>query len=1509
MSSTTIEREIVQMVFEAKEFRKGIRESIEELADLKKSFEMDSAQRSMADLQKSSDIDFSVMADGISSINAKMSLMGIAAAAVIANIATSILSMGKSLADSLLLTPLKQGMQEYETQLNAVQTILANTKKAGTTLEDVTVALDELNTYADLTIYNFTQMVDSIGKFTTAGVDLDTSVAAIKGIANAAALSGANANQAATAMYQLSQAISSGTVRLQDWMSVENASMGGQIFRDSLIETARMHGTAVDAMIEKNGSFRASLSEGWLSSEILLDTLAKFTGDLTDEQLRSIGYTEEQIEGILELGQMANDAATKVKTLTQLKDTMAEALGSGWSQTWAIVLGDFNEAKELWGAVANFFGDIIAESSDARNELLAEWKAFGGRGIAIKAFFNILEAGKNILSVIGEAFGDIFRSLNAFDLLRITVAFLVFSQKLKMASTHLNRFKNFIRGIAAAFDIVLMVAKAVIKPIAEFVKTLIPGSDSVLDLASNVGMAVTRFREFAIETDLFDNIVANVIRSVGDFIKQLRELVDSFFDLEVVNDVVEWMRGLERGDFVKVWRTILNVLMAVLAPFYLLALAARNLYIEIVKLEVVQRIIEYFRSISWEGIKNAFAGIADGIEDIVNNVKNSELVGKFIELFQTFDGRRISQFFADAKENFKELGGIVSTVREAFGGLGVDTEGLTSGISDIGATISEALGKILDYLIDNAKNVDYAQLFDIINKGLLAGLILSIRSVFKKGFLGNLFGEDLEEGVGDILESMEGTLTSFQNNIRADTLQKIAIAIAVLAGSIFLMTLIDSTKLALATGAIVVMLTALFGAAGAMRLIKTTDAIKGAVAIVGLSIALSIAAIALRAVSGLDPEELERGLTAMAVGLAALVVSMNALSTKGGGKGLLKTIGILVGLGVALLILSLAISRFGEMDPDVLAQGLAGISASLALLVTSMVILSKLGDKKMLSAAAAIIVMSAALIVLGVSVSSFGEMDVDTLIQGLESIGIVLGGFAIFSRLVRPGGMIQAAAGITIMSGALLIMAMAVKSFAAISWDELLRGLVGMGVALLLLVLAANAMSGALAGAAAMIIMSIAVLAIAGALKLLSTLSWEELALALVALAATFIILGLAGAILTPVVPTLLLLGVAMLLIGVGAALMGLGLLLAATGLVALAGSAAAIAAAIGVVGGAIIELLPKIAVAIVEALAAFLATMAEKMPIIIESMHTIILGMIKAVSELIPDIVVVILEMILAILTAISERLPDLIQAGYDILLAFLNGIGDNIADVIAAGLRVLTEFIAGIEDGIPDLVDQAFSLMLTFLEAIADSIEEYMPKIVDAGIRIGEGIVDGLVQAIVGGLGAVAGAVTSLARSALEALRNVFLNESPSRATYKIAKNVVQGFVNGINDNVKEVKTAFKDLGREAQKGITPLIQTLSEDMAFSPIITPVLDLNNFDAGVVMLNKAFNNSRVLAELSYSGQLTSGEEESIAGANGSDSGVTFIQNNYSPKALDRETIYRQTMTQVARLSIKAFEK
>ncbi len=378
--STEIEQRVVEMRFDNKHFEKNVGQTMTTLEKLKAKLNLSGASKGLENLNRASNnVNMSGLAKGVETVGTKFSAMEVIGVTALANITNSAVNAGKRIAAALTIDPIKTGFKEYETQINAVQTILANTQKEGTDIAKVNEALDELNKYADMTIYNFTEMTRNIGTFTAAGVKLDDSVKAIKGIANLAAVSGSTSQQASTAMYQLSQALSSGTVKLMDWNSVVNAGMGGQVFQDALKETARVHGIAIDKIIKDEGSFRNSLQNGWLTAEILTETLEKFTYSAEEgteewnnyiKALKQKGYTEAQAKEILKLGNTATDAATKVKTFTQLWDVLKEAAQSGWAQTWRIIVGDFEEAKALFTPLANFLTGMINKISTARNKLL-----------------------------------------------------------------------------------------------------------------------------------------------------------------------------------------------------------------------------------------------------------------------------------------------------------------------------------------------------------------------------------------------------------------------------------------------------------------------------------------------------------------------------------------------------------------------------------------------------------------------------------------------------------------------------------------------------------------------------------------------------------------------------------------------------------------------------------------------------------------------------------------------------------------------------------------------------------------------------------------------------------------------------------------------------------------------------------------------------------------------------------------------------------------------------------
>ena len=406
--SREVDQRVVEMQFNNAQFERNTKQSLSTIEKLKAALKFDDVGDSFSGITKAAkNVNLEPVSDGANEVYYRFKALDVVAGTVLSNITAKAMTLGWTLTKALTIDPMKSGLAEYETQINSVQTILANTQKEGTNLAQVNAALDELNRYADMTIYNFTEMTRNIGTFTAAGVKLDTSVQAIKGIANLAAISGSTSQQASTAMYQLSQALAAGTVKLMDWNSVVNAGMGGQVFQDALKETARVHGVAIDEMIAKEGSFRETLQHGWLTASILTETLAKFTGDLSEEELRAIGYTEEQIDAIIKMGETANDAATKVKTFTQLIDTLKEAVQSGWTQSWEYIIGDFEEAKELWTEISDRLQTVIGQSAEARNALLQGGLQSGLNQFIDQGITDYSDLLTDMLTKVGKASGAI----------------------------------------------------------------------------------------------------------------------------------------------------------------------------------------------------------------------------------------------------------------------------------------------------------------------------------------------------------------------------------------------------------------------------------------------------------------------------------------------------------------------------------------------------------------------------------------------------------------------------------------------------------------------------------------------------------------------------------------------------------------------------------------------------------------------------------------------------------------------------------------------------------------------------------------------------------------------------------------------------------------------------------------------------------------------------------------------------------------------------------------------
>ena len=1269
--STTVDERVVEMRFDNKQFEANVQTSLSTLDKLKRSLNLEGAAKGLENVNTAAQkCDMNPLTNAVETVKVKFSTLEVMAVTALANITNSAVNAGRNIVSALTIDPIKTGFQEYETQINAVQTILANTSSKGTTLDQVNNALDELNHYADMTIYNFTEMTRNIGTFTAAGVDLDTSVSAIKGIANLAAVSGSTSQQASTAMYQLSQALAAGTVKLQDWNSVVNAGMGGQVFQDALKETAKVHGIAIDEMIKDEGSFRETLSKGWLTSDILTETLSKFTGDLNEEQLRTMGYTDEQIQSIIKMGQTANDAATKVKTFTQLFDTLKEAAQSGWTQSWEIIVGDFEEAKELLTEVSDTFSAVINASADARNKMLQDWKDLGGRTMMIEAVKNVFEGLVSVAKPVREAFNEIFPPMTGKQLAEITERIRDLTAKFKMGEESSKNLKNTFKGVFAVLDIVGQAFKAVAGGVGELIGLFLPAGNGVLSLTGSFGEYLVKLDETVKKTDVFGKAVSTVVdivKTAITFVKTAGEKVKEF-----------GKTAGEKFDF----------------PGF-----------------------ELFHSFL-ERVHDRMAQIGDD----AGKMKSGVIVA--------------FEMMGEALEKCKFL-----KVMEA----------LWTAVKVIAGGIADAVGTMMGTLVEKLGDADFSGVLDVLNSIAVGGIALSV-SKFLKSVTEPLEGlNDILEGVTGILDGVRGCFEAYQTNLKAGTLLKIGAAIALLAGSIVAISLIDSDKLSASLGAITVLFANLLGAMAIFNKISsdTGKVFKACTVMIAMSVAVSILAGALKKVSDLDWGELARGLVGIA-GLTTIVIA-SSKAMASGRKQVMKGATSLIIFGAAIKILASACKDLSKLQWDELGRGLTGVGVLFAEIAVFLRVAKFNG--KMISTATGIVILTAAMKVLASACKDFGQMEWGEIGKGLAGIGGLLTELAVFTNLagnakhvmstgvaliaigaamkifasavkdfgqlqwdgigrgltamggalaevaiavkLMPKNMISIGTGLVIVSGALEIIANCMSKFGGMQWEEIGRGLTVMGGALAELAISLNFMKGTIGGSAALLVASTALAVLAPVLSILGALSWEAIAKGLISIAGAFTIIGVAGAVLTPLVPTILALSGAFALIGVGVLTIGAGLLAAGTGLSALAigftalatagaAGATAIVAALTVIVTGIAGLIPAVLTKVGEGLIAICKVIAAGAPAIGEAVKAVILTLIDVFVSCVPQLADGALQLVVGVLAALATYTPQIVDLAFKFLIGILEGIASNLPSLIKAGIDVLMAFFTGVVDAL---------------------------------------------------------------------------------------------------------------------------------------------------------------------------------------------------------------------------------
>lgn len=1464
---STIEERVVGMKFDNTKFGPGVKSSIADLGALNKALKMEGATQGLAEVEKTAG-KFSLqgMKNAVTGVLGQFSALQVAAITALSNIVNKAVEAGLQIAKSLTVAPVLDGFHEYETNLNSIQTILANTGLKGAAgLAKVNTALQDLNTYSDKTIYNFTEMAKNIGTFTAAGIDLKTSTAAIKGIANLAAISGSNSEQASTAMYQLSQALAAGKVSLEDWNSVVNAGMGGKVFQNALIETARVHGVAVDKIIKDEGGFRNSLQKGWITSSILTETLSKFTGELTADQLKSMGYNEKQIAGILEMGKTATNAATKVKTFSQLIDTLKEAVGSGWTQTWQILFGNFDEATSLFTGVSNTLGKMIGDSAKARNDLLQGWKDLGGRKALIDGIGNAFHALLSFIQPIKDAFREIFPKTTAKELFAMTVAFRDFMAKLKLGSDTANNLRRTFAGFFAILGIGWELIKAGVKFFFNLFGSITKGSGGFLKFTGNLGDFLVGLHKAIQEGQGFTKFF--------EFLSKVLQV-----PINLIKALIGWVVSLFHG-FGGADHAAAGVqkLGQALTPLQKIGEKLKQLWDKIKEIfanffanlgPIGERFSQFIQDLG-DAFANAFSNL-DG-DKILSGI-NTGLFAGLLLLFKKFIGK-----FGE----FKLDGGLLDGVKEAIEGLTGTLSGMQHALNATALlAIAIAIGVLTLSFIALAKiDADGMQRASIAI-GVMMGELAAAFVAFNKISSG---GSALKIGV------------------MSAGLILLAIAIRILASSVAKLAGMKIDELKKGLTAVAVLLGILVFMTNRLDTVAP-GMIRTAAGMIILATAIKLLVSSVQELGGMDWVSLAKGLIGVGTLLGALALFTRIADANK--AGVLQGTGILI-LATALKVLASATGDFAKYNWVELSKGMAGIGTGLGLIALAMNLLPAEGA---VLRAAGVAIIAASLKLIAEGVKEMSGMQWMEIARGMTVLAGSLIAISVALKILSGGNVLKAA-GILIVAASLSLIQKALGNMAGMTWEQIAKGLTVLASALLLISAALVVVQGSIAGAVAITIMAAALNLLVLVMKALGAMDWGSIIKALVALAGIFVILAAAGLLLGPLAPVIFLLAAAIALLGAGIGLAGAGVLAFAAALTILAtAGAAGVAVVIALIKG-LASSIPDILIGLAKGIVAFATIIAQSGPQMTAALITILNAILDAIIQTTPKALQALEIMLTGLLALLVRMIPKMVDAGLKLIIGLLDGLSKNMPQIVDKGTDVVVKLLQGIGRNSGKILQAGIDMVLGILKGIGQAALDLVKK----GLELAGNLISGLVQGIKNGVQSVLTSIVDLGSQIDDKMRELLDTHSPSRLFMWFGHMIGAGLVIGIDDYNDKTADAAGNLGSgvidSMGRSLTGLSKVLGSDLIdFEPTITPVLDLSNVKRNASQISDLLSAGSLDISGTYSAAKDAGSAyeanrttESTDGSSGGGDTYNYTQNNTSPKALSDAEIYRQTKNLISR--------
>jgi tape measure domain-containing protein len=1449
-----IDEKIVEWKIDKTDFDNKVNQMLSTMGGLSKSIgklgnaDLSGITKEMSGINNSS----AQTAEAIQSLSSKFSIVGQIGQAAIARLSNAVMDLGvKALnfVKGFTIEPMMQGFGEYEEKLNSIAILQANLPDTG--LQDIKDALADLNTYSDKTIYSFSDMTENVARFTAAGVGLNDSTTAIKGMSNAAAMAGASNQQLSTAMYQTSQALGAGVIKLQDWNSLQNAQLGNKEMQKNMLETALAMGKISESdAVAYMENFRDSLQEGWLTSDVFVKTMGEFADETTD------------------VGKRAYKAATQIRTWTQLVDTVKESIGSGWATVFENIIGDSEQAATLWTSINDVISSNVSASMKGIQDMTKAFADLGGRQSLIDGLANVFTQLGTILGQVRKAISDVFPKSQVNTLNNIALAFGNWMQSLQASEPLLQAVHNTVEALATVFKLVWTVVSGVANVIATVLSTAFGvaadasgGLFTAIAVVTKIITSVLNPVIAVLETGLsgLAKVIGFVVQGIADGLGKafvwIRSTIENIipgltafgymmrdvFIADGIKGVVDQLKFMAREggklEFLgNIFKTLKPYVDKLVFAFQVLkgamseafesggwqgVLEEVNLYVKMYTgIDMITLAVKGWNA-AMKAIKPIITGVqsawkaltSTSTQDIVDNVKKmmdafglgptvmTPVVNMFKSLKTSINNVKttIQGFIRDFQIGFSGLGPVLKNSIGAIGGMIGGAIGPLFNLDNIVKVLADGFKKLSDWIADA---------FAPAGKG----------------------GKALTDGTKVAKQSMDGMSKVF------DTIGKALDWI----GDKFkqfgqwVMDAFEKTGLSSSSGPV-----ALFTAAIVLlwkkmqevnmqdlgsRLAKALEGISDAfdnfqksfkkVAIMGIAISIGVLAAALYVLTQIKWQELGVGLTGMA---GSIAIFMGAIALLGKFSENLNTKQLL-GLGVAftamataILILAGALKMLSEIPLENMGVGLLGLTVIMAEIAAMMIVISRMkGDG--IGAAAAMKTIALSIGILAGALATLAVLKAAGLGRAIEAISIMMLELAMaITAITLLDFNATDAATIMTLAQSIAVLAAVVVVLGSMDVENVTRGLTALGALLLGLIVFTQAINPAELVATGLGLLAIAgaIVLMSGAIMMLATMSWGELAkggAAVALMMAGLVLVMLAFSQMAPMAPGILAASAALLIMAVAIAvlapvMMTLGLVpwsVLLTGAGALLLLVAVLAA-----GGVAAPLIMAFAVAMTVlgvAMLAFsvaIAIAASVFALLGSTMATSILAFGVNLQLLLGVLTLAIptfLNFAQALVTGIIGILPSIFKALLDALIEMLAQLKAYIPQITTLAVEIVMSFITNFLNTAAANVGKVVTAATNFIVAFLDTMSKNLPRIITSATTLIVSFVTSVLNNAAANIGKIVTAAVNFIVSFINAIANNL--GSIINAGINLIISFVNAIANGVRSNIGNMQRAAENL-----------------------------------------------------------------------------------------------------------------